>query len=114
MEDHFGRPVLNGRLLVILAVAYFVALIAMVLVVGASIVFLCKALRRYITFRRPREICCPETNQLAIVHIKALRPSLTSFWGNPTLQVSACSQWPERLNCDRACLPVLNGALRIQ
>jgi hypothetical protein len=33
-----------------------------------------------------------------------LRASLTSFLDDPVLHVSACSLWPERLDCGRGCL----------
>jgi hypothetical protein len=33
-----------------------------------------------------------------------VRASLTSFFNDPVLHVSACSLWPGRLNYGRACL----------
>jgi hypothetical protein len=44
------------RALVILAVAYFVALISMVLVAGTSVFFLCKALPVHYLSTPPRDL----------------------------------------------------------
>ena len=90
--------------LIVVGAAYLIAAIAVAVVVCITIFFLCRALLQYLTFWRARAICCPETKLRAIVQVDGFRASITSFFGDPVLHVSACSLWPERLNCGRGCL----------
>ena len=90
--------------LILVGAAYLIAAIAVGVVVCITIFFLCRALLQYLTFWRARAVCCPETKLRAIVQVDGFRASLTSFFGDPVLHVSACSLWPERLNCGRGCL----------
>jgi hypothetical protein len=90
--------------LFMVGVAYLIAIIAIAFAICIAIFFLFRALLQYFIFRRARAVCCPETKLRAIVRIDSLRAALTSFLDDPVLEVSACSLWPERLNCDRGCL----------
>ena len=102
------------KALIIIGTAYLIAVIAIVLALCILIFFICRVLRQYTIFRRPREVRCPETNRVAIVQVDAFHACLTSFFDDPILQLSACSRWPERQNCDRACLRELEGGRQLQ
>jgi hypothetical protein len=90
--------------LFMVGLAYLIAIVAIAFAVCIAIFFVCRALLEYSTFRRARAVCCPDTKRRAIVQIDSLRAALTSFLDDPVLEVSTCSLWPERLNCDRRCL----------
>ena len=90
--------------LIVVGAAYLIAAIAVGVVACITIFFLCRALLQYLAFRRARAVYCPETKFRAIVQLDGFRVFLTSFFGDPVLHVSACSLWPERLNCGRGCL----------
>src|SRR5262245_12719432 len=90
--------------LIVVGAAYLIAAIAVAVVVCITIFFLCRALLQYLAFRRAHAVYCPETELRAIVQLDGFRASITSFFGDPVLDVSACSLWPERLNCGRGCL----------
>ena len=89
---------------VVIGTAYLVMEIAIVLVLCISLFFLGTMLRQYFQYRKPQSIRCPETNEAVLVQVNAWNAALTSVVNNPVLRVSACSRWPERQNCDRACL----------
>ena len=92
------------KALVIVGTAYLIAVIAIVLLLCISIFFICSVLRQFFRFRSPFEVRCPETNEFAIVRVHALHAAVTSVLDSPVLRLSVCSRWPERQNCDRACL----------
>lgn len=52
--------------------------------------------------RRPHPVTCPENGAEAIVRLDPKRAVRALFSGAPQ-RVVACSRWPERSGCDRAC-----------
>jgi hypothetical protein len=58
----------------------------------------------YQRFSGSRLIACPENQEAAAVSIDARHAALTGIDGNPDLRLCDCTRWPERSNCDRACL----------
>jgi hypothetical protein len=56
----------------------------------------------------PQELTCPETGKPASVRRSPGRAVLAMF--TPMHErVCACSRWPERAGCDRACEPQLRS-----
>jgi hypothetical protein len=51
-----------------------------------------------------RPVTCPETHQSAVVGIDARHAAATVMDGSPALRLCECSQWPERAQCNQACL----------
>lgn len=51
-----------------------------------------------------RLVACPENQQSAVVRIDALRAASTGIDGIPDLRLCDCTRWPERANCNQACL----------
>lgn len=49
-------------------------------------------------------ITCPENHQPAGVVVDAKRAADTNLKGHQTLTLSDCTRWPERHDCDQACL----------
>ncbi len=73
----------------------------------AFLVLLLPALSLRESFNRysgTRAVTCPETHQQVAVKLDALQAARTELEEHPQLHLSDCSRWPERWNCDRACL----------
>jgi hypothetical protein len=59
----------------------------------------------YNTYRGTRAVNCPETHSPVAVRFNALRAAFTGLSGKPKLSLADCSRWPERADCDQACIP---------
>ena len=55
-------------------------------------------------YRKPRIVRCPETGEAVFMRIDARHAAATSVPGPPDIRVAACSRWPEREDCDQACV----------
>lgn len=76
--------------------------------VTASLILLPLALWRHHIYTRysgSRLVSCPENQQPGVVTIDARHAVATGIDGCPNLRLSGCTRWPERLNCDQACMP---------
>jgi hypothetical protein len=49
-------------------------------------------------------VTCPENKQGAVVSIDARRAAATEMNGRSDLHLSECTRWPERAECNQACL----------
>lgn len=75
---------------------------------AASILLLPLLLWRREIFNRysgGRLVACPENQQSAIVNIDLRHAASTGIDGCPELHLSDCTRWPERADCNQACLP---------
>src|ERR1035441_10602367 len=75
--------------------------------VAASIILLPLALWLWEIYRRysgSRLVSCPENQQPAAVGIDVRHAAATGVDGCPDLHLCECSRWPERSNCNQACL----------
>lgn len=62
--------------------------------------------------RASRELTCPADGRTATVDVNAVRAALPTAVGYaPKLRVQNCSRWPERKDCQQACLGELRQAL---
>lgn len=52
-----------------------------------------------------RLVECPENHQGAVVNIDARHAAATAIDGTPDVRLCRCTRWPERANCNQACLP---------
>lgn len=78
--------------------------LAAMIALGALYVLLPVVLGAFASYRGARRLRCPETDQNAEVGVDAVRAAWTSAFGSPRLTVKACSLWPKRSGCGRACL----------
>lgn len=90
---------MQSPMLVILAVIALGALYVVLPVVSG-------AYRRYRGVKRP---VCPETGEAAEVTLDARHAAVTAAFGQPDLQVTGCSRWPERHGCDQGCAAGIAG-----
>jgi hypothetical protein len=58
----------------------------------------------YRSMRDPRTVVCPETKRHAIVLLDAVHSTTMWVLGKPSRRVLACSEWPERRNCQQQCV----------
>lgn len=75
--------------------------------VAASLILLPLALWRREIFNRysgSRLVACPENKQSATVDIDVRHAAATGMDGCPDLRLCECTRWPERSNCNQACL----------
>ncbi|MFP5226742.1 MAG: DUF1761 domain-containing protein, partial [Acidobacteriota bacterium] len=75
--------------------------------VALSLIFLFPAIWRHATYRRYagwRRVTCPEDRQPAAVSMDARHAAATGMHGLPDLRLSDCTRWPQRSQCNRACL----------
>lgn len=63
-----------------------------------------QAVGAYFAWRGQRIITCPETHRPAAVEVAAGKAALQTFVGAPFLRLKDCSRWPEKRDCDQACL----------
>ena len=59
----------------------------------------------YNEYRGTRTVNCPETHRPVVVRFNALRAAMTGLAAKPQLKLDDCSRWPERADCDQACIP---------
>lgn len=84
-------------------VIYFIALFAVGVLtfVGGALVWMYAEARE---LREPRTILCPETLLPAEVNVDGSHAARTALAGREELRLRACSRWPERRDCDQACV----------
>jgi hypothetical protein len=76
--------------------------------IAAAVILLPLALWRHEIYRQysgSRLVSCPENQRPGVVSIDARHAAETGIDGSPDLRLSECTRWPERANCDQACLP---------
>lgn len=75
--------------------------------VASSVLLLPLALWRLEIHRQysgSRLVTCPENQHPGVVKIDTQYAAETGIDGCPRLKLSGCTRWPERANCDQACL----------
>jgi hypothetical protein len=75
--------------------------------VAGAVILLPLALRLreiYARYSGGRLVACPENQQSAAVSVDARHAAMTGIDGHPDLRLCDCTRWPERANCDQACL----------
>ncbi len=75
-----------------------------ILTAGFILVMIPVALETFAELKRPREVICPENGVAATIRVDAGRAAAASAVGARRLNITACSRWPARRDCDRACL----------
>jgi hypothetical protein len=60
--------------------------------------------RGYLRFRGVREVSCPETGRNVKIRLDATHAALSSLSETPALSVASCERWPEKKDCNQACV----------
>ncbi|MBI2834583.1 MAG: hypothetical protein HYX76_09195 [Acidobacteria bacterium] len=58
----------------------------------------------FLKYRGTRIIVCPETHADAAVRVNVLNAAVATVLGLHDVRLKSCSRWPERQDCDQACL----------
>lgn len=65
--------------------------------------------REFVRLSGKMLITCPETHQPAAVNVARGRAAVNAMFGKEHVELSQCSRWPEREDCDQACLEELKS-----
>jgi hypothetical protein len=79
-------------------------LILLLLVLLSLILIVPTLLGNWLKYRGTRVVICPETRKPVAVEVDSTHAALTSVTGDADLRLSDCTRWPERHDCDQACL----------
>jgi hypothetical protein len=63
-----------------------------------------QAFGAFLAYRGERVITCPETHQPAAVEVAAGKAAMRTLAGTPQIRLKDCSRWPEKRDCDQACV----------
>jgi hypothetical protein len=69
-----------------------------------------RSVREYWRSRGTRVVVCPETRKFVAVELDAAHAAATAGEGGPELRLRACTRWPERKDCDQACVHQIENA----
>lgn len=81
-----------------------IQVIGAVVVLALLYVVVPVVLETYAQFRSRRAVACPRDEQPAEIELDATRAAASAAVGNPVLQVTDCTRWPERAGCGQECL----------
>ncbi len=87
-------------MLALLGIAAF--LIGAAFFIGIAAVSYMSAKREYL---EPFSAICPETHNPVEIRVNGERAAKTRMAGHEQIEISACTRWPERSDCDQACAP---------
>lgn len=66
--------------------------------------------RAYRLYGTARLVTCPETVEAVLVKIHATRAIASKLAGGNQLRLRSCSRWPEKKDCDQACVNQLRAS----
>lgn len=58
----------------------------------------------YQRYAGSRAVTCPEDGRHVAVTIDAFHAAITGLGARPDLRLSDCTRWPDRMDCDQACI----------
>jgi hypothetical protein len=88
------------------------ALIVLAWIVGIALVItgVVAGIRLYRRYTQSRLISCPETGKPEGVQLDAAHGLKESLRGHHEMRLRSCTRWPERQDCDQACLSQITEA----
>jgi hypothetical protein len=84
--------------------------VAVLVMLGALIVFGRRLLAAWIRYRGTRVVVCPENKEMVAVSVDARHAALRSSGGQAELRLDACTRWPEMAGCGQECLAQIEAA----
>lgn len=84
--------------------------------IAAFVIFFMPALwgkHVYNEYRGTRVVICPETHAPVSVRFDALRAAISSLNGKAKVSLASCTRWPERGDCDQACIADAQRAIPV-
>jgi hypothetical protein len=87
-------------------------LFTLIVILGgtSALVSLVRFARTWKQARGVRLITCPETRRPAAVRLDALDAGLAAAVSERSLHLRSCTRWPEKRNCNQACLSQIVAA----
>lgn len=88
---------------------------ALYLIIAATIILILVIISRtffknYFKWHGKRIVTCPATQQAAAVQVDSKHAAITVVTDVQDIRLNKCSNWPERENCDQACLTQIEAA----
>ena len=87
-----------------------VSFMGLYLVLGALYTVVRSGLAAFMKYRGKRVVVCPETRKYVAVEVDARHAATTAATGRPELVLHSCTRWPERADCDQACISQIERA----
>jgi hypothetical protein len=79
--------------------------VALVIVaLGVAVAIVHAALVVLGNYRGPMSVTCPETRAPVGVEVDRNEAFITTLFGKPDLRLHDCTRWPEKRDCDQACI----------
>ena len=88
----------------LLGIIYLIFAIAIVAILCITTFLLARISIKFVQLRGRHEVVCPETGDVAIIRIDALRAAVSSTVAEAEVLVSDCSRWPQRKGCRQECV----------
>ena len=63
------------------------------------------AMRAWRRYRGVHLLTCPETRDTVAVRVDTPMAATMAAMGDSSVELSSCTRWPERKDCDQACVP---------
>lgn len=65
----------------------------------------------YRKYNAERLLTCPDNHATVVVRVDNIRAARTAVeTGEPVVRLNRCTRWPEKADCDQACLQSLESA----
>jgi hypothetical protein len=80
------------------------SLFIVLLVLAVLLVYLVIAVRTWADVHGARIVVCPETQAPVAVRVDVGHAMASAVWEKADLQVTSCSRWPDRQDCDQPCV----------
>lgn len=80
---------------------------------SAAVLIAWRILQGHAVYEGTHVCACPADGTPALVKLHVWRAVLSALSGRPSLEVVECSRWPERANCNQACVAEVEGNCRI-
>lgn len=93
--------------------SFWLALIGVLIGFSAALFIAWRTLQAYAVYEGTHVCACPLDGTPAMVKVRVWRAALSALRGRPGLQVVECSRWPERANCNQACVAEVEGNCRV-
>lgn len=78
-----------------------------VFALGLAYVVFPVMMQAYMSYRKNRQVRCPEEQENAIIKIDAKTAAFGAAQGKVLLQVRNCTLWPQKRGCDQRCLAAM-------
>jgi len=88
----------------------FVLGVAVLVGLGALLLFGRRLAEAWIRYRGTRVVVCPDNREMVAVRVDVRHAAATAPQGHPDLRLESCTRWPEKEGCGQECLGQIESA----